>query len=175
MLFAYVQDSFPHRSVLKPSLFHSTAFPDTEEKKATRRKGIQFVKEHGAFEFLKTTSPNLFSPDTKKEQPDLITGFIEKLPNFSNESIVSYYESMIARPDRTTIFRTTQNPVLFVAGNHDNAVPLQDVLKQCHLPEKSYFHVLKKSGHMGMIEQPELCNRILEDFFLDIENQDSLK
>src|ERR1041384_7943248 len=45
-------------------LFHSTAFPDTEEKKITRSKGIEFIKEHGAFEFLKTSTPNLFSPIT---------------------------------------------------------------------------------------------------------------
>jgi pimeloyl-ACP methyl ester carboxylesterase len=43
-------------------------------------------------------------------------------------------------------------------------VPLNDILKQCHLPEKSYFHILKKSGHMGMMEEPENANRILQDF-----------
>ena len=152
------------------SLFHSTAFADTEEKKASRRKGIQFVKEHGAFEFFKTTSPNLFSPGTKNESPSLINNFIEGLSGFSNESTISYYESMIARPDRTEVLKSTQHPVLFVAGNYDNAVPIQDILKQCHLPEKSYFHVLKKSGHLGMLEEPELSNRILEDFLRDIEN-----
>ena len=34
-------------------LFHSTAFADSEEKKETRKKGIEFVQKHGAFEFLK--------------------------------------------------------------------------------------------------------------------------
>src|SRR5438309_1230925 len=34
-------------------LFHSTAFADSEEKKETRRKGIRFIEEHGAYEFLK--------------------------------------------------------------------------------------------------------------------------
>jgi pimeloyl-ACP methyl ester carboxylesterase len=43
-------------------LFHSTAFADSEEKKAARRKGIEFINQHGAFEFLKTSIPNLFSP-----------------------------------------------------------------------------------------------------------------
>jgi pimeloyl-ACP methyl ester carboxylesterase len=71
---------------------------------------------------------------------------------------------MMKRPDRTSILKNSKNPVLFVAGEHDNAIPLNDVLKQCHLPEKSYFHVLKKSGHMGMMEEPENANRILEEF-----------
>ena len=43
-------------------LFHSSAFADNEEKKITRQKGIDFINQHGAFEFLKTATPNLFSP-----------------------------------------------------------------------------------------------------------------
>ena len=36
-------------------LFHSTAFADIEEKKETRRKGIEFIQKHSGPEFLKTT------------------------------------------------------------------------------------------------------------------------
>jgi pimeloyl-ACP methyl ester carboxylesterase len=71
---------------------------------------------------------------------------------------------MMKRPDRTDVLKNTENFVLFVAGEYDNAVPLNDILKQCHLPEKSYIHILKKSGHMGMLEEPEKANQILEDF-----------
>lgn len=148
-------------------LFHSTAFPDTEEKKETRKKGIEFIKQHGGFEFLKTSTPNLFSPNSKEQIPNSIDNFIATLANFSGDALVSYYEAMMKRPDRTTVLKNTENPVLFIAGEHDNAVPLNDVLKQCHLPEKSYFHVLKKSGHMGMMEEPEKANRILEEFLLN--------
>jgi pimeloyl-ACP methyl ester carboxylesterase len=60
--------------------------------------------------------------------------------------------------------------VLIIAGKYDNAVPLNDSLEQCHLPEKCYFHVLKKSGHMGMIEEPSEVNRILDEFLQENEN-----
>ena len=60
-----------------------------------------------------------------------------------------------------------KDPVLFIAGEHDVAIPLDDVLKQCHLPEKSYFHLLKESGHMGMMEETEKANQILEEFLLE--------
>ena len=145
-------------------LFHSSAFTDTEEKKQTRKKGIEFAKQHGAFEFLKTATPNLFSPNSKSEIPNTIEGLIASLANFSTDALVSYYEAMMKRPDRTSLLKTTEKPVLFVAGEHDNAVPLNDILNQCHLPEKSYFHVLKKSGHMGMMEEPAKANQILEEF-----------
>jgi pimeloyl-ACP methyl ester carboxylesterase len=148
-------------------LFHSSAFPDTEEKKQTRKKGIEFIKQHGAFEFLKTSTPNLFSPNSKEQIPDSIDGFINSLKGFMPEALISYYEAMMNRPDRTSILENTENPVLFIAGEHDNAIPINDVLKQCHLPEKSYIHVLKKSGHMGMMEETEKANRILEEFLLE--------
>src|SRR5687768_14314526 len=43
-------------------LFHSSAFADNEEKKATRRKGIEFIQKHGSKAFLETVIPNLFAP-----------------------------------------------------------------------------------------------------------------
>ena len=145
-------------------LFHSSAFADTEEKKQTRKKGIEFAKQHGAFEFLKTATPNLFSPNSKSQIPNSIQEFIASLASFSTDALVSYYEAMMKRPDRTSLLEKTEKPVLFVAGEHDNAIPLNDILKQCHLPEKSYFHLLKKSGHMGMMEEPGKANQILEEF-----------
>ncbi|MBI5856526.1 MAG: alpha/beta hydrolase [Sphingobacteriales bacterium] len=149
-------------------LFHSTAYADSEEKKAIRQKGIDFIKQHGAFEFLKTTIPNLFSQRSKDEMPGSIAKFIERQNNFSAEALVSYYEAMIARPDRTELLQKATVPVLFIMGKYDNAAPLQDVLKQCRLPEKSYIHILRNSGHMGMLEEKDRCNQVLEEFLLEI-------
>ena len=148
-------------------LFHSSAFADSEEKKATRRKGIDFINQHGAFEFLKTATPNLFSQQTKDERPDLIDKQMAVAHNFSPAALVSYYEAMVKRPDRTNILQKATVPVLFIMGKYDNAIPLEDGLKQCHLPEKSYIHVLQKSGHMGMLEEADRSNRILEEFLLE--------
>lgn len=149
-------------------LFHSTAYADSEEKKATRRKGIDFILENGAHPFLKTAIPNLFSPASKERIPGQIQKFIDDQHNFSPEALVSYYEAMIRRPDRTAVLRNSPVPVLFIMGIYDNAIPLPDVLEQCHLPGKSYIHILRKSGHMGMMEEPGACLRILDKFLLEI-------
>ncbi len=148
-------------------LFHSTAYADPEEKKATRRKGMAFIQEHGAFEFLKTATPNLFSPETKEENTALIEKQIAGLSRFTPEALVAYYEAMIGRPDRTDVLRQTHVPVLFIIGQSDNAVSPDDSLKQSHLPGISYIHLLPHSGHMGMLEEPEACNRILDEFLLE--------
>lgn len=145
-------------------LFHSTAYADNQEKIGTRRKGIDFINRNGAYEFLKTAIPNLFSAFTRENYPHLISQLIEESHNFSGEALVSYYESMIRRPNRVEILKNSKVPVLFILGKHDVAVPLKDGLEQCYLPSLSYIEVLEKSGHMGMIEETETTNNILLKF-----------
>lgn len=145
-------------------LFHSSSYADNEEKKASRKKGIEFVRQHGAYEFLKTSTPNLFSPVTKQQNPALVEEFIRGLHNFSSEAVVSYYEAMMKRPDRTHVLKATRLPVLFVIGDHDKAIPVNDSLEQTHLPEISYIDLLHQSGHMGMLEEPNKSNELLKKF-----------
>jgi len=145
-------------------LFHSSAFADTEEKKATRRKGIAFIKKNGTEAFLKTTIPNLFSERTKNERPDMLTQLLEIGKNISPEALIQYYQAMIQRPDRTNVLRSFRKPVLFIIGKEDHAVSLQDSLSQCYIPAISYVHILENSGHQGMWEETELSNSHLVRF-----------
>lgn len=154
-----------YASMLKGfGLFHSSAYADTEEKKSTRRKGIEFIKEHGAAAFLETSTPNLFSEKTKESNPDLVTIFMQQLPEFSKAALIEYYEAMIARPDRTAVLSQTKLPVLFIIGEHDKAVPFEDSLKQSSLPAISFVTILNNAGHMGMLEEPEKSNQALLEF-----------
>lgn len=152
-------------------LVHSTAYADSQEKVQTRRKGIEFVEKHGAYEFLKTSIPNLYSPLSKENNPGWIEEHLNGVRNFSGAAIVNYYESMIKRPDRTQILKTTEVPVLFILGKYDNAVPLKDGLEQCYLPSLSYIDVLYQSGHMGMIEEEAKTNESLTKFLMSIHHQ----
>lgn len=168
---ALAENYYDHVSAF--GLFHSTAYADSEEKKTIRRKGIEFINQRGAFEFLKTTTPNLFSPNSILRQaqnqiPNYIEEIIGKGRNFSPSALVSYYKAMMQRPDRTELLRKTTVPVLFIMGEYDNAVPIKDALEQCHLPEKSYIHILRQSGHMGMMEEAGKSNIAMEKFLSDI-------
>lgn len=145
-------------------LFHSTSYADSEEKKETRKKGIEFIRRYGSEEYLKTTTPNLFAPVTKEERKELIDEHLLRLRNFSGEALVSYSEAMIARPDRSHLLSMTNLPVFFVIGRHDAAVPFDVSMGQIHLPRLSYIHILEHSGHMGMLEEPEESNKALQSF-----------
>ncbi len=151
-------------------LFHSTSYADTEEKKATRRKGIEFIKQHGAFEFLKTSIPNLFSPLSKQKMAEGISNFILQQSNLLAGSLVSYYEAMIGRPDRRQLLENTDKPVLFLLGKYDVAVPFSDGLAQSHLPKIAYIHILRHSGHMSMMEEEETVKIALKNFLFQVQS-----
>jgi pimeloyl-ACP methyl ester carboxylesterase len=145
-------------------LFHSSAFADNEEKKQIRLKAIDFIKANGAYAFLKTSTPALFTKEFAATQQSRIDELVEKGKNFTSEALIQYYHAMIARPDRTAVLTTFPHPILFIIGEHDTAIPLQASLQQCHLPSRSHVHILEHSGHMGMWEEAAKANQILLDF-----------
>lgn len=145
-------------------LFHSTAYPDNEEKIATRRRGIQFIRQNGAKKFLEQSIPNLFSGETKKLHPELVRQTLGLYTYFQPEALIAYYEAMIERPDRTHVLKNFPRPVLFILGKQDTAVPFEQGLQQCHLPGISYVKVFDNAAHMGMMEAAEEANKALVDF-----------
>jgi pimeloyl-ACP methyl ester carboxylesterase len=151
-----------HEKMTGLCLFHSTAYPDSEEKIESRRKSIQFIKQNGSLKFLQQATPNLFSDQTRTANPALVEEIINRYSNFNPNSLVHYYEAMIQRPDRSEVLRKIPKPVLFLAGEHDTAIPLKHMMEQSYLPELSYFQSLKNSGHMGMLEEPANSNHYLE-------------
>jgi pimeloyl-ACP methyl ester carboxylesterase len=150
-------------------LFHSTAFADSEEKKKARQQGIRVIESVGANAFLEASTANLYAPQNRELHPEWIEEHLATVRNFSGAALVSYYKAMIERPDRTTVLARSKVPVLFVMGRHDAAVPMQDSLKQSHLSQINYIHILDHSGHMGMIEETGHANQILSAFVNSIE------
>jgi pimeloyl-ACP methyl ester carboxylesterase len=144
--------------------FHSTAYADSEEKIAARRKSIAFIKQQGAAPFIRQSLPHLFAAGTRQNRPQLIEDLIRRYENFSPETLIQYYEAMIGRPDRVAVLREFAGPILFIIGEHDPAVPMEQALEQCHLPAVSHVHILKHSGHMGMLEEPAKGTDILYSF-----------
>lgn len=145
-------------------LINSTAFADTPEKKQVRARAIETIGTHGAYAFLKTTIPTLFSPAFRGQHPEQISALVEKGKEFSNEALQQYYRAMMNRPDRTAVLKSNPLPVLFVIGTEDAPAPMNDVLQQTHLPDKSYIHVLQGIGHMSMLEAPDQLNKHLLAF-----------
>ena len=143
------------------ALVHSSAFSDSEEKKANRLKSIEFVKKNGAYEFLKAVITDLFTETWATNNQKIVDGQIEKSKSFTDEAIIAYYQAMINRPDRTHVLKSFPKPILFIIGEHDKAVPFEQSMQQCYLPNLAYIHILRNSAHMGMFEETDKLNNAL--------------
>jgi pimeloyl-ACP methyl ester carboxylesterase len=147
-------------------LFHSTAAPDSEEKKEGRLKSIHIIRQYGGEAFIKQALPNMFSPAYKKQYPNKVEAYVAMGMQCPQESLISYYHAMINRPDRTALLSSLKVPVLFVIGKDDTAVPLKGVLPQVSKPAVSSIHIFEETGHMGMWEVPEASKNLLQEFIL---------
>ena len=145
-------------------LFHSSAFADGDEKKAARNKNIEFIKKHGSAKFIEQAIPNLFSDYTKEKSPHLIDEMIGTYSNFSAISLVAYTEAMRDRKDRTEVLKNFQQPVLLIIGEFDTAIPIEQSMKLVKLADFTYIYIGARSGHMGMLEEPEFCLKAIRDF-----------
>lgn len=113
---------------------------------------------------MKATIPSLFSEKTKTENPALVESFIDHAKSFSPESLIQYYAAMIQRPDRTFLLKSFHQPILFIIGKNDMAIPLAMSLEQSYLPSVSHVHILQSSAHMGMLEEKEKSTEMLLNF-----------
>ena len=151
-------------------LIHSTAYADSDEKKAAREKSITFIKEHSAAEFMKTTIPNLFSQSFNSEHKEQVDELIEQGNQFTAEALMAYYTAMINRPNRSHILQKTTVPVLFFIGEEDKAVSPADALAQTALPTVCMAKLIPGIAHMGMLEATTELNLTIGEFCTTVQD-----
>ena len=149
------------------SLVHSSAFPDTEEKKETRKKAIQLILKGDTEKetFLRAMAANLFAPSFIERHPDTVNKIVRKGMELPGENLAAFYTAIMQRTDKTKLLLQASFPVHFIAGDEDTAVPVNDVLAQCHLAQVSKISLYKSCGHMSMEEMPATLTKDLLDFF----------
>ena len=142
-------------------LLHSTTYEDNEAKKTSRMKVAEFIQEWGVSKYLETATPNLFGDAFKKSNPEAIQSVIDSGLNISQEAMIQYVFAMRNRKTMTHLLKQNTTPVWMIAGEADLAVPIQDSLEQIKLLPSSKSLVLKKVGHMGMLEATDLVNQFI--------------
>ncbi|WP_299755988.1 alpha/beta hydrolase [uncultured Pontibacter sp.] len=145
-------------------LFHSSALSDTDEKKESRSKSIDYVERHGVINFINPFVEPLFYKENRdwlKQEIELMKEIGRATPQ---ESVTGALAAMRDRPDRSDALRKARFPVLFIFGKEDGAVPLEKALEQCHLPGNSMVYFLEKTGHMGMFERTYETRKAIEKF-----------
>ncbi|RAI98429.1 pimeloyl-ACP methyl ester carboxylesterase [Chitinophaga skermanii] len=145
-------------------LFHSSGLADTEEKKEARRKSIRLIQDYGHDTFIRQAIPGMFANRYRTEHPEKVDNYLHRAMHIPGATLIAYYEAMILRPDRTAVLKQAQVPVLFIIGEEDTAVTMDAIMPQTSYPTTASIHILEKVGHMGLWEEAEESNYILEQF-----------
>lgn len=146
------------------SLVHSTATADTEEKKETRRKAIKLLQKGGKEAFVKGMIPNLFSEGYIAANKATIEAQISHAMEVKTESMISFYNAMINRPNRVETLSAVHVPIQWIIGKEDTVVPMRIALQQTTQSNVSFVSVYADVAHMSMIEQPHQLAKDLKAF-----------
>lgn len=155
-------------SVLGIGLFHSTAYPDSREKKEIREKGIEHVSTHGMSSFSKGFVPNLFYAKNHSLFVEEMEGLKKEAAKTPLATFIAYSRAMKNRMDTTNVFSKLEKPVFIIAGENDNAVPIAQSLELISQINNGDSLVLSETGHMGFIEKEaestEFIKKFLENY-----------
>lgn len=130
-------------------LFHSTAYPDSEERKFSRNKVIEFVTNHGVAPFVESFIPPLFFDQTNRH----ILPIVRLAFQTNVETLIAYVKAMRDRPDRTNVLQQFEGAILFISGEKDTGITPDSIRKQASLASKVDFNLLHEIAHMGMFER----------------------
>lgn len=146
-------------------LFHSTAKADSDEKKMARTKTIDFVRKNGALAFTSNFIPPLFA-----DADHTAVSWVRQMASATPENtVINYLGAMRDRPERLSLLKTFLKPVLFIAGELDNVIPLETLKEQVKLSTKASLQVLADVGHMGMVESPAICIKTIREFLAHMD------
>lgn len=141
-------------------LFHSTAKPDSEEKKANRDKVIASVNKNGVAPFIETYVPGLFF----RKDSSLIKDVYPIAYSTKAEALTSYALAMRDRPNRRNVLEDFTKPVLIVAGEKDEIIPVDTLMDQAIQLRRGRLCILSDTGHMGMLESTTRSVEIVTQF-----------
>jgi pimeloyl-ACP methyl ester carboxylesterase len=144
-------------------LFHSTAMPDSEEKKKDRDRVAQIVMNDHS-QYVAELIPKLFAKENISILKDEVLKAKQVALNTPREGIVAALMGMKERPSREMVLKNAKFPVLFIIGKQDVILAWENLLLLAQLPKKSFQLVLEHAGHMGFYEAPEETFKALRKF-----------
>ncbi|NMM47415.1 alpha/beta fold hydrolase [Marinigracilibium pacificum] len=164
-------DKYPE-ALASLGLFHSTAYADTIEKKGTRDNVISFVRNNGVQKFISSFVSPLFHYSNRSDLKDIISSMIEIGKQVDEDVLIEYTEAMRDRVDRRYVLRNFKNPILFIAGAEDSAVPRMHSENQIEELHADNCVLLDNTCHMGMYERKAETEHFIKGF---LQRAESLK
>ncbi len=145
-------------------MFHSHPAADDPEKLEGRQRSIEVVRAKGAALYVKQLIPGFFYEKFARSNTFLVDKLIHRAARYNPEGIIAALEAMASRPDRSEVLRHLEQPVLFIVGKEDQAIPSEPAMAQTTMAETASILIMENVGHMGMFEAKKLTQQAILKF-----------
>ncbi|PZE20434.1 alpha/beta fold hydrolase [Paenibacillus xerothermodurans] len=147
-------------------LIHSTAFPDSDEAKEGRLKGMDTIREKGISAFVEGLAPKLFAPVHLQTMAQAVRETVAIGRGTHPEGAIRTLDGMRRRPDRNHVLAEAKMPVLIVAGDHDQVIPAERAFSVTggQIAQRQ----IAGAGHMSMMEAPHKLAQVIVEFITTV-------
>jgi len=145
-------------------LFHSTCFADNEEKKMSRDREISLVACGKKMQIIHTNIPKAFADDNLGKMENQVDRVKKIASSNSGEGIMALLQGMKSRSDHSALLSDEKIPKLIIWGRKDNYIGSEVFEKMIRIAPHAMVIILKNSGHMGFLEEPDCVFTGIIDF-----------
>lgn len=124
-----------------------------------RERSLDLIN-HGKFEFLVKLIFKSSIYDTKKHG-DLLPLIEEMAFDVGAENYRKQLNAILNKPDHSSLLQSIQCPTLLIASKNDTVMSIRQSEHMVQEIKNSQLVYIEQCGHIAMLEQPEILNRIL--------------
>ena len=142
-------------------LVASQAAADTDEARQGRFKLVEKVRVEGSAAVAAALIPRLFAPGADAK---IVEAARQLILNTPPAGIIGTLQAMAARENTEAVLKNMKVPVLLLAGEHDQIIPLAKSQALAAAVPGATLSVIEKVGHMPMLEDPSRTTAAIGEF-----------
>ena len=145
-------------------LVDTRAGADSPEGFEGRMNAIEVVKSRGSGAIVDSMIPKLFSPETLKKRPGIVSDVRTMMEQQNPVGVMGALWAMAHRPDSRPDLPGIRVPALVVVGEEDVLTPPSEAKSMADAIPGARLEVIPHAGHMSPMEAPERFNKVLLEF-----------
>lgn len=145
---------------------------DNKAAKQNRLSLAEDVRGRGALAVVVSMLSKLFAAGTVGRDPGLSDRLRDIMLEQSSEGIIAALHAMANRPSSGDVLKKLDVPTLVIAGDQDAIITPSTVRSMAKSIPGSTFVAMPNSGHIPMMENPDMFSEMLRVFRCGLTNTD---
>jgi pimeloyl-ACP methyl ester carboxylesterase len=137
---------------------------DSEEGKRGRYEMAELARSKGVSGLVEILTPRLIGETTLRNNPEVVARVKSMIEAGQSEGVAQAQAAMAERSDSTDLLSQINCPTLIIVGKEDKLTPPVEAEKMSRSIAGSTLEIVRSSGHLPNIEQPESFNHLVANF-----------